>query len=154
VISQLSPKAAVKPTRGERNSNVGNIERMAGTTWKGQSPDQSSDARFVVFTSPVWGIRALARTLLTYSRVYPQDTPRDIDTVAEIIRRWAPSTENDTAAYISAVCKSTGFGPDQPIDVTDKEVMEALVLAICRQENGRVNYPLDVIEDGVQRALA
>jgi hypothetical protein len=92
--------------------------------------------------------------LLTYSRVYPQSTPQDIDTVAEIIRRWAPSNENNTAAYIAAVCKSTGFGPDQPIDVTDKEVMEELVIAICRQENGRVSYPLDVIEDGVQRALA
>jgi hypothetical protein len=154
VISKVAPKAAVKPTRGERNCNCGNIERTPGTTWKGASPDQTADPRFVVFTSPVWGIRALAKVLLTYSRVYPQDTPQDIDTVAEIIRRWAPSTENDTAAYIAAVCKSTGFGPDQPIDVTDKEVMESLVIAICRQENGRLSYPVDVIEDGVQRALA
>jgi hypothetical protein len=146
--------AAVKLTRGERNFNVGNIERMPRTTWKGQSPDQTGDPRFVVFTSPVWGIRALARTLLTYSRVYPQSTPQDIDTVAEIIRRWAPSNENNTAAYIAAVCKSTGFGPDQAIDVTDPDTMAALVVAICRQENGRLSYPVDVIDDGVQRALA
>jgi hypothetical protein len=107
-----------------------------------------------VFTSPVWGIRALARTLLTYSRIYPQDTPRDIDTVREIVNRWAPPVENDTGAYIAAVCKSTGFGPDQEIDVTDPDTMAALVVAICRQENGRLSYPVDVIEDGVQRALA
>lgn len=144
----------MNPTRGEKNFNVGNIERVPGTTWKGQSPDQTADPRFVVFTSPVWGIRALAKVLLTYSRVYPQATPQDIDTVAEIIRRWAPNTENNTSAYIASVCKSTGFGPDQPIDVTDPDTMAALVVAICRHENGRLSYPVDVIEDGVQRALA
>jgi hypothetical protein len=106
-----------------------------------------------VFTSPVWGIRALAKVLLTYSRVYPQSTPQDIDTVAEIIRRWAPSNENNTSAYIAAVCKSTGFGPDQPIDVTDEAVMVELVCAIARHENGRLNYPQELIEDGVARAL-
>lgn len=143
-----------KPTRGERLNNPGNIDRVAGATWKGQSPDQSADARFIVFTSPVWGIRALARVLLTYSHVYPQDTPRDIDTVREIVSRWAPPTENDTDAYVQAVAKTTGFLPDQTIDVTDPEVMASLVIAIIRQENGRNSYHRDEIEDGVQRALA
>jgi len=118
------------------------------------SPDQSSDSRFVVFTSPVWGIRALAKVLLTYSRVYPQDTPQDIDTVREIINRWAPPVENDTGAYVAAVCKTLGVGPDDVIDVTDEAIMSGLVRAIIRHENGRVIYDADLIEDGVQRALA
>lgn len=143
-----------QPTREERINNPGGIERAPNTVWKGASPDQSADSRFVVFTSPVWGIRALARTLLTYSRVYPQDTPRDIDTVREIVSRWAPPTENDTDAYVQAVAKTTGFLPDQTIDVTDPEVMASLVIAIIRQENGRNSYHRDEIEDGVQRALA
>lgn len=142
------------PTRGERNRNPGNIDRVPRTIWKGMSPDQSSDSRFVVFTSPVWGIRALAKVLLTYSRVYPQDTPQDIDTVREIINRWAPPVENDTGAYVAAVCKTLGVGPDDVIDVTDEAIMSGLVRAIIRHENGRVIYDADLIEDGVQRALA
>ena len=118
------------------------------------SPDQSGDARFVVFTDVVWGIRALAKVLLTYSRVYPQDTPQDIDTVREIINRWAPPVENDTGAYVNAVARGMGREPDDEIDVTNEAVMVRLVKAIIRHENGRVAYSDDVLYDGVQRALA
>lgn len=141
------------PTRGERNANPGNIDRNA-TQWKGMAPDQSSDPRFVVFISAVWGIRALAKVLLSYSRVYPQDTPRDIDTVREIVNRWAPPVENNTGSYVNAVAHELGVGPDQVIDVTDEAVMVPLVKAIIRHENGRVIYGDDVVVDGVQRALA
>ena len=140
-------------TRGERNSNPGNIERNA-TKWKGMSPDQSGDKRFVVFTSSVWGIRALARLLLTYSTLYPQDTPRDIDTVREIINRWAPPVENNTSAYVAAVAKECGVGPDDQIDIANEGTMKRIVTAIIRHENGRVSYSEELIEDGVSRALA
>lgn len=149
----------MKSTRGERNFNLGNIERVKGTVWKGQSPDQSGDPRFVVFTSSVWGVRALAKIILTYSRVYPQDTPQDIDTVREIITRWAPPknkgvVENDTFSYILAVSKELDVAPHEEIDVTDEETMKELVTAIIRHENGRVLVDEDVIADGVSRALA
>ena len=140
-------------TRGERNRNPGNIDRNT-IKWKGMSPDQSGDERFVVFTDSVWGIRALAKVLLTYSRVYPQDTPQDIDTVREIINRWAPPVENDTGAYVGTVAKALGVTPDEPIDVTDEGLMKRLVTAIIKHENGRVIYDEDVLTDGVQRALA
>ncbi len=142
------------PTRGERNNNPGNVDRVPRTIWKGMSPDQSGDHRFVVFTFAVWGIRALAKVLLTYSRVYPQDTPQDIDTVREIINRWAPPKENDTGAYVKAVSAALAVKPDEGIDVTDEAVMCRLVKAIIRRENGRVIYADNLIEDGVQRALA
>lgn len=142
------------PTREERIFNPGGIDRVEGVTWKGQDPDQTKDRRFVVFQGPLWGIRALARVLLTYSRVYPQDDPRDIDTVREIISRWAPGSENDTWAYITHVSRLMGVGPDDPIDVTDESVMVQLVKAIVDHENGRVNYPDELIKDGVRRALA
>lgn len=140
-------------TRGERNKNPGNIDRN-GIAWKGMSPDQSGDSRFVVFTDVVWGIRAIAKVLLSYSRVYPQDTPQDIDTVREVINRWAPPNENNTGAYVSAVSNAVGCEPDDIIDVTDEGVMRALVAAIIKHENGRNMYDDDVIADGVQRALA
>jgi hypothetical protein len=141
------------PTRGERNNNPGNVERNK-TQWKGMSPDQSSDPRFVVFTSAVWGIRALAKIMLTYSTVYPQDSPQDIDTVREIVNRWAPPSENDTGAYVKDVCAHVGVQPGDVIDVTDEPTMCKLVKAIIDHENGRCVYDDDLIEDGVRRALA
>jgi len=142
------------PTRGERNNNPGNIERVPHTIWKGQSPDQVGDSRFVIFTSMVWGVRALAKILLTYSHLYPEGNPKDIDTVAEIISRWAPSSENNTIAYIQAVAKEVGVSAHDEIDITNQDTMEKLVTAIIRHENGRVLIDKDVIEDGVDRALA
>ena len=90
--------------RGFRNNNPGNIDR--GTIkWQGMAADQSSDPRFVVFTDPKWGIRAIARLMLTYSNQY------GLHTVRGLIGRWAPPSENNTDAYVSSVCQWTGLHP-------------------------------------------
>lgn len=140
-------------TRGERNNNPGNIDRN-NIKWKGMSADQSGDSRFIVFDAPVWGIRAIARNILSYSRVYPQDTPQDIDTVREVINRWAPPGENDTGAYVNAVAHDCGVEPDTPLDLTDEAVMCRLVKAIIKHENGRVIYSDADIYQGVELGLA
>jgi hypothetical protein len=145
--------STANPTRGERNFNPGNIDRNT-IKWKGMAPDQSGDSRFIVFSAAVWGIRALARNLLTYSRLYEESDPRDIDTVREIINRWAPPVENDTGAYVNAVAREVGVLPDEPIDVADEAVMRKLVKAIIHHENGRCIYTDYTIGEGVMLALA
>jgi hypothetical protein len=147
-------KGNVTLTRGERNNNPGNIERVERTIWKGQAPNQSGDSRFVVFTAPVYGIRALGKTLLTYSHVYPENDSRDIDTIREVINRWAPGSENNTAAYIADVCHQIGVGPDDEYDITREKFMRPLAVAIMMHENGRVLYSANMIDDGIRRALA
>lgn len=141
------------PTRGERNNNPGNIDRDS-TKWKGMAADQSGDSRFIVFSAPVWGIRALARNLLTYSTLYPEGSKADIDTVREIINRWAPPVENNTSAYVNAVAQAVGVGPDDEIDVSDEATMQALVKAIIWHENGRCVYSSELLAEGVRMALA
>ena len=89
--------------RGQRNCNPLNIRRIAGTVWKGSLAEQK-DPEFVEFASPVWGIRAAFCILNTYKRKHQAVC------VEDIINRWAPPSENDTNAYIRAVCKATGFG--------------------------------------------
>ncbi|TBV10240.1 structural protein [Stutzerimonas kirkiae] len=115
--------------RGIRNYNPGNIERNA-TRWQGMATDQSGDSRFVVFSHPAWGIRAIARTLITY-----QDK-HGLRTVRGIVNRWAPPHENNTDAYGLAVAGRLGVGIDQAIDVYDYRTMLELVRAIVRHENG------------------
>lgn len=130
--------------RGERNNNPGNI--VKGELWQGLAIDQP-DSRFATFTDPVYGIRALAKTLLSYQRRY------GINTVAQAISRWAPSTENDTGAYVGAVASEIGVSPNQQLNFADPQILSALATAIIRHENGRVIYDPGLIATGVNAAL-
>jgi hypothetical protein len=121
------------PTRGERLNNPGNI-RHATRPWFGQSRLQP-DPDFVNFNGPEYGIRAIVKTLLTYQ------TADGCKTIRQIIDRWAPPNENDTAAYIADVAQRCHVTPEQTIDAHDPEVMTALVEAIIRHENGEQPYP-------------
>ena len=130
--------------RGIRNHNPGNIER--GAPWQGLAADQSSDPRFAVFSDHKWGIRAIARVLITY-----QDK-HGIRTVRGILDRWAPSTENDTIAYIRHVAARLGVKPSTTIDVYDYATMRPLVEAIIKHENGMQPYSPAEIDEGLRLA--
>lgn len=136
----------MKTPRGIRNHNPGNIDRTADK-WQGMAADQSSDSRFVVFVAPHWGIRALAKVLLSYQRKH------GINTVRGIINRWAPPVENNTDAYVSQVAKACGVEPDDTIDIENKAVLRALVSSIIKHENGQQPYGAGVIDLGIDLAL-
>lgn len=122
--------------RGIRNYNPGNIDRVAGVRWQGQA-QQQTDSRFVQFIDPRWGIRAIARVLITYQDKRRAADGSRIDSVREIIERWAPAHENDTSAYANQIAKALGVGvDDERVDVYDHATLRALVQAIIRHENG------------------
>jgi len=131
----LEGDARLRLPRGIRNNNPGNIERD-GTRWQGMAAVQT-DARFVVFSDAVWGIRAIARILITYQDKRRAADGSRIDTVRKFIARWAPPVENNTDAYARTVAVALGVGVDDPdIDVYDYHTMFGLVSAIIRYENG------------------
>lgn len=132
-----------KQSRGIRNNNPGNIDK--GQKWQGLAPDQT-DSRFATFDSPESGIRAMAVLIKNYQKKYK------INTVKGIITRWAPANENDTNAYIREVCKNSGFGPDQPLNLLDSSVLFPIIKAIIHHENGTNPYTDDVILNGIKRA--
>jgi len=144
--------------RGIRNNNPGNIERD-GTRWQGMSARQT-DARFIVFSDACWGIRAIARILITYQDKRRAADGSRIDTVRKFISRWAPPAENNTDAYARAVAVALGVGVDDPdLDVYDYETMFGLVSSIIRFENGSAPknlhglwYQDAEIEDGLRLA--
>lgn len=132
---------AIKLARGIRNNNPGNIEK--GIAWKGiDAAKTAKESRFIVFVAPEWGVRAMARLLKNYQRLY------GLSSVRAIINRWAPPTENDTGAYVNAVAKALAVGPDQSINVESS--LPALVKAIIRHENGSQPYPDSVIARGIE----
>jgi hypothetical protein len=136
-------------SRGIRNNNPGNIDYNPNTKWQGldeppiESTPANGRARFARFKTPAFGIRALARTLITY-----QDK-HDLNTVEEIINRWAPPVENDTTSYINSVAAKIGVVPKQHVSVHDFNVMLPLVEAIIRHENGSQPYSREVLEQGL-----
>ncbi|MDT0140837.1 structural protein P5 [Acidovorax sp. PRC11] len=132
--------------RGIRNNNPGNIDRTS-ERWQGMAADQSGDPRFVVFSAPVWGLRALAKVLLSYQRKYGLNTP------AKIIGRWAPPSENDTGAYARQVARALGVGVDDVVDLQDPCTLSKIVPAIVQHENGQQPYPADLIDQAVRLAL-
>lgn len=132
--------------RGIRNNNPGNIDRTA-EKWQGMAADQSSDSRFVVFSAPVWGLRALAKVLLSYQRKHGLRTP------AAIIGRWAPPVENDTGAYARQVAKALGVGVGDQIDLQQPETLQRILPAIVQHENGQQPYPAALVAEAVRLAL-
>ncbi len=117
---------------GIRNNNPGNLRR-GSDKWQGLA-DPQTDPAYCTFKSPIYGIRALARTLIAYQVVH------NLRTIREIIGRWAPTSENDTVMYIKAVTETTGFTPDQALDMHAYNDLKPLVLAIIKQENGQQPY--------------
>lgn len=130
--------------RGLRNNNPGNIEASADNPWEGQT---GSDGRFAKFETPEHGIRALGKNLLAYNKRH------GLDTVGEMITRWAPPKENDTDSYIKAICAQLGVGANDQIDVTNPKTLAALCAGIVQHENGNQPYSADQINSGVSAAL-
>lgn len=130
--------------RGIRNNNPGNLEFSKTNPWVGQTGD---DGRFAKFETPEHGIRALGRNLLSYQR-------QGIDTVSDIINRWAPpSDNNNTDAYIKAVCDQLGVSADQQLDASNPDTLKALCAAIIHHENGSQPYSDQQMASGVSAAI-
>ena len=130
--------------KGIRLNNPGNIEK--GLNWKGLA-DVQADSRFATFESPEYGIRAIAKLLRTYNKKY------GIDTIKDIITRWAPTHENPTASYISNVAKWTGFSATEHLNMQDPMILARIAKAICRQENGIVPWDDETFIKGAKLAF-
>ena len=116
-------------SRGLDNCNPGNIRRSR-VNYRGER-HPSTDAAFKQFESMEWGYRAMFVLLDTYRKRY------GLNTLREMIMRYAPPEENHTAIYIDAVSNMTGIRPDEELDTRDRKVMVPIVAAMSRVENGR-----------------
>jgi hypothetical protein len=134
--------------RGLRNNNPGNIRH--GDDWRGLAPVQP-DPDFCSFADMEHGVRAMAKILLNYERMF--ESRGKITCVANIVSRWAPPSENDTLSYAADVAKRLGRGLTEPLNLEDPLTLRALVLAIAHHENGR-ELDWDAATKGVQMALS
>ena len=119
-------------TRGLRNRNPGNI-RKTSIAWKGEI--EGVDDEFETFSDFEYGIRAIGRLLVSYDR-------QGVSTIEGIIRRYAPSVENDTDSYIASVARRSGLMANQRVLPDDRV---AVVRAIIHHENGLNPFSDDFI---------
>lgn len=115
-------------TRGLKNNNPGNI-RISAIKYLGEVP-KSKDMAFKQFESMAYGYRAMFVLLYTYQ------VKNGLKTIRQMIDRYAPPVENNTAGYIGSVAKWSGVGADSPITATNRDVMIPIVAAMSRVENG------------------
>jgi hypothetical protein len=120
-----------KGPRNLRNNNPGNIEYGAFARAHGAV---GSDGRFAIFPDKETGSRATDALLTRYSE------KNGLNTIGEIIGRWAPPGENDTKGYASGVAKRLGVGVNQRLDMSDPKIRSALGREISRVEGGVSAY--------------
>lgn len=117
-----------KMSRGLRNNNPGNIRPI--------SRNQANDGAFTIYRTPEEGWGALGKQLKAYANA-------GLDNVASIISKYAPSSENNTGAYIQSVTAnmSKRLGSDvgalTRLDLSDPRVLKALMQSITEHENFR-----------------
>lgn len=126
-----------KEPRGISNCNPGNIRR-SGDVFQGEIIP-SKDAKFKQFQNMAYGYRAMFKLLSTYYRAY------SLKTIRQLVTRWAPNNENNTAAYITLVSSYTGIAADAPLQFTEGE-MTKIVAAMSRVENGREANMVEVAD--------
>jgi hypothetical protein len=140
--------------RGLRNNNPGNIDYHDNIPWDGLDKTKPSDGRFCRFISPEYGIRAMARILRNYAKRdgSPGVGGPGIDTMQEIINRWAPPVENNTSSYVMAVCKAISKGPQEPLNLRDAPLLAGVIEAIIAHENGMQPYSRALVVAGIALA--
>lgn len=121
--------------RGIRNNNPLNIRR-GNSKWQGMKPRQT-DRDFCQFATIDYGYRAAFKLMQTYYEKY------GVRSVADLIGRWAPPSENRTREYVANVMydlERQGFGYDArqeiPAPWRDKRLWCAIARAMLRQECG------------------
>jgi hypothetical protein len=97
---------------------------------------------FRTFESMAYGYRAMFSLLTNYVNSH------GCDTIRKIISRYAPSSENDTEAYINNVSSLTNTDPDELIDLSDSNFMQQLVASMSFQENG-IDADMNEVNEGL-----
>lgn len=130
------------PPRAVRLNNPCNLRRSS-IVWMGHAAEQP-DPEFVAFKSPEWGFRAAFKTLRTYQTKY------GLRSVEQMITRWAPPSENPTAAYVRRVAVAMGVGMKDPVDLTNVELAVSMLAEMSLVEAGGRYWSTAVIRQGIE----
>ena len=125
-------------TAGKRNKNPLNIRYNASNDWFGRDRKEGTPEGFETFISTAHGVRAADKVLENYSEY-------GINSVREVINRFAPPNENDTDGYVDFVTKELGIGADDRINLRNPQTRTELLKAMVQMESPDVTLTDDQI---------
>lgn len=117
---------------GYRLNNPFNIRYQPNNKWVGQAKPVQG---FCCFKSLFYGVRAFALLYRTYINKYRF-------TVQQFVYRYAPTSENNSQAYLRTVCRLSGFGPYHRLISADLVRFGSAVLQV---EQGSVHIDILVL---------
>ncbi|WP_181901533.1 hypothetical protein [Thalassotalea euphylliae] len=120
----------IRPNRNVRNNNPLNIRESAD--WVGER-SVNLDKEFEEFQSPEFGFRAAYIILLRYLE-------RGDNSIAAIIAKWAPSSENHTDDYIAYIADKMGLSPVDQLLPSD---LPLLMVHMANYEGAKGAYTYD-----------
>ncbi|MDE7915310.1 hypothetical protein [Enterobacter kobei] len=110
---------------------------------EGYGTHNTKSGDFAVFPTLDEGVLASAKQLQIYGT-------RGVNTISDIAKKWAPSNENDTEAYIRHLVKSTGIGAREALNLNDPSILAKLISGMSSKE-GAGNR---VSEDAVMQVFS
>ena len=129
--------------RGLRNNNPGNLIAAPNST----GYDYGNDHRYVKFGSSRDGIAAMSRQLML-------DAEDGLNTFDGLLRKYAPAkAKNNTQGYIDRVSKGTGFGPHEPLNMHDPNVLAKVIPHMIKVENIEQPYSYQEVMDGIMDSI-
>lgn len=120
-------------TRGHRNNNPLNI-RMSSEKWRGKI---GNDGQFEKFIDMIHGLRAGMVNLRTYFYKHK------LNTVRQIINRWAPPVENNTELYVRYVAGAMRVEPDAKLTF-EADTIASMVKAMAKMESDYIPTDADL----------
>ncbi|WP_241612933.1 hypothetical protein [Rosenbergiella epipactidis] len=136
--------------RNFRNNNFGNLNFAGQEGAVLEDTPGKGKARFARFATPEDGFRALANQVSSYANGTSKAAVyQKLNTVSEIISKWAPPNENNTEKYIQTISTSLGVKPTDKINTADPQVMTKLIRAIATYEGGNPTVSDGYIQNSI-----
>ncbi len=137
--------------RGIRNNNPGNLNYVGQS---GATLEDHATPRFARFNSAFEGFAALGKQIKAYYNGTSKAAGyQKLQSVEDIISRFAPASENNTQAYINKLSKMLGVGRGDSLNIQDPQVLATLMNGITQIENGKNPYAPDMVLKAAQSAV-
>ncbi|TXE26163.1 hypothetical protein FOT62_23310 [Serratia marcescens] len=137
--------------RGIRNNNPGNLNYVGQN---GATLEDHATPRFARFNSAFEGFAALGKQIKAYYNGTSKAAGyQKLQSVEDIISRFAPASENNTQAYINKLSKMLGVGRGDSLNIQDPKVLATLMNGITQIENGKNPYAPEMVLKAAQSTL-
>lgn len=137
--------------RGIRNNNPGNLNYVGQN---GATLEDHATPRFARFNSAFEGFAALGKQIKAYYNGTSKAAGyQKLQSVEDIISRFAPASENNTQAYINKLSKMLGVGRGDSLNIQDPQVLATLMNGVTQIENGKNPYAPEMVLKAAQSVV-